>query len=157
MIACRWWTMREEARGAAPGVDDLRPQEGGRFGETGPEGPPRITHLSWGTVETEGGERYKDAKLFPGGSREWDWTDTGTSHDPGIQVADVQELLDHDAQEIILGCGMNERLQVQDKTIEHLEGKGVAVHVLQTEEAVETYNQLAAEGRPVGMLVHSTC
>jgi len=36
------------------------------------------------------------AKLFPGGLREWDWRETGTRHVPGIQHADVQELIEHD-------------------------------------------------------------
>jgi hypothetical protein len=40
---------------------------------------PRITHVSWGHLEVEGGRRFKDAKLFPGGSREWDWRETGTA------------------------------------------------------------------------------
>jgi len=54
---------------------------------------PRILHVSWGKLEVEErAEPYKDAKLFPGGSREWNWRDTGTSHRPGIQIADVQAL-----------------------------------------------------------------
>ena len=57
---------------------------------------PRINHVSWGQLDVEGRpELYRDAKLFPGGSREWDWRETGTEHVPGIQPADVQELLDH--------------------------------------------------------------
>ena len=40
---------------------------------------PPITNLRWGQIEVEG-RRYKDAKLFPGGSREWDWRETGTHH-----------------------------------------------------------------------------
>jgi hypothetical protein len=41
---------------------------------------PQITHVSWGRLEVEGkAEPYKDAKLFPGGSREWDWRETGTA------------------------------------------------------------------------------
>ena len=60
---------------------------------------PQITHVSWGRLEVEGRtERYKDAKLFPGGSREWNWRESGTEHVPGIQPADVQELLDHGAR-----------------------------------------------------------
>ena len=32
---------------------------------------PRIKHVSWGRLEVEGkGEPYKDARLFPGGSRD---------------------------------------------------------------------------------------
>ena len=57
-------------------------------------GSPGIKHLSWGRLETEHGE-FKDAKLFPGGAREWDWNETGTRHEPGVQPADVEELLEH--------------------------------------------------------------
>jgi len=36
---------------------------------------PRIEQVSWGRLKVEGrGEPYKDAKLFPGGSREWNWS-----------------------------------------------------------------------------------
>ena len=52
---------------------------------------PRIVDVSWGRLEVEGkAEPYKDAKLFPGGSGEWNWRETGTAHKPGIQIADVQ-------------------------------------------------------------------
>ena len=40
---------------------------------------PRIVGLSWGQFELEGGIRFKDAKLYPSGSREWDWRETGTA------------------------------------------------------------------------------
>jgi hypothetical protein len=59
---------------------------------------PLITHFSWGRLKVEGGRRFKDAKLFPGGSREWDWSETGTDHVPGIQPADVEELLEQGAK-----------------------------------------------------------
>jgi hypothetical protein len=60
---------------------------------------PQITHVSWGRLEVEGKVKpYKDAKLFPGGSMEWNWRGTGTVHVPGIQPADVQELLDRGAK-----------------------------------------------------------
>jgi hypothetical protein len=72
---------------------------------------PRINHVSWGRLEVEGeAEPYKDAKLFPGGSRQWNWRETGTSHRPGIQIADVQELLDHGAKAVVLSRGMAECL-----------------------------------------------
>lgn len=38
-----------------------------------PRRSPRITRLSWGHLEIEGGRAFKDAKLYPGGAREWDW------------------------------------------------------------------------------------
>jgi hypothetical protein len=118
---------------------------------------PRIKHVSWGRLEVEGrAEVYKDAKLFPGGSREWNWRETGTEHSPGIQPADVQELLDHRAKIVVLSRGMKECLHVPRKTLDFLEERKVAAHVLPTAEAVELYNQLA-EKEPVGGLFHTTC
>lgn len=118
---------------------------------------PRITHLSWGRLEVEdAGRRYKDAKLWPGGSRSWDWDETGTRHQPGVQPADVEELLEHGATTVVLSRGMNERLRVMDETLELLDARGVEAVVLQTEDAVERYNRLAAS-EPVGALIHSTC
>jgi hypothetical protein len=29
---------------------------------------PRISHFAWGQLELEGGGRFKDAKLYPGGA-----------------------------------------------------------------------------------------
>jgi hypothetical protein len=119
---------------------------------------PRITHVSWGTLEVEGqAQPFKDAKLYPGGGRAWDWNETGTSHSPGIQPADVDELLEEGAEVVVLSRGMNERLQVQSDTLQMLDEEGVDTHVLQTEAAVERYNELQAEDRPVGGLFHSTC
>jgi hypothetical protein len=118
---------------------------------------PEITHLAWGTVEVAGQERpFKDAKLFPGGAREWDWRETGTEHVPGIQPGDVQELLDHGATVVVLSRGMQWRLKVCPETLEFLAEHGIVTHVLQTEEAVRKYNELR-ESQPVGGLFHSTC
>lgn len=118
---------------------------------------PRITHLSWGRLEIEDAkDAYKDAKLWPGGSRAWDWNETGTSHTPGIQIDDVRELVDKDARTVILSRGMNRRLQVRDDTIDWLESRDVDTEVLQTEKAVERYNELS-EHEKVGALIHSTC
>ena len=122
-----------------------------------PQRSPRIARLSWGRLEVEGRESpYKDAKLFPGGSRAWDWNETGTAHEPGIQPADVEELLEHGATVVVLSKGFYERLGVCPQTLRMLEERGIEVHVLQTEEAVSRYNELA-ESEAAAALIHSTC
>jgi hypothetical protein len=119
---------------------------------------PRVTHLSWGRLEVEGRDgRFKDAKLFPGGAREWDWSETGTSHEPGIQPADVEELLDRGATVVVLSRGFHERLRVRRETLRELEERKVPVYVERTEEAVRLYNELSKKNEKVGALVHSTC
>jgi len=54
--------------------------------------------ISPGGARGGANQPYKDAKLFPGGSCEWNWRETATEHVPGIQIADVQELLDRGRQ-----------------------------------------------------------
>jgi hypothetical protein len=117
---------------------------------------PRISHVAWGRLEVAGQGAFKDAKLYPGGAREWDWRETGTRHVPGIQPADVAELLEHGAEVVVLSKGVLERLQVCPETLDLLRHKGIPAHVLPTEDAVRLYNELAAKQR-VGGLFHSTC
>jgi hypothetical protein len=107
-------------------------------------------------MEVEGLGVGKDFKLHPGGGRDWDWAETGTRHSPGIQPADVQELLDRGATSVVLSLGMDRQLQVDPATLEFLAERSVSVHVAETREAVRIYNKLAEEG-PVGGLFHSTC
>ena len=117
---------------------------------------PRISHLSWGHIEVEGHPPFKDAKIFPGGAREWDWRETGTRHVPGIQPADVRELIEHEAKTVVLSTGIWQQLQVCPETLELLTENDIPVEVLQTEEAVERFNVLR-ENIPVGGLFHSSC
>jgi hypothetical protein len=117
---------------------------------------PRISLLSWGRIEVEGYPPFKDAKIFPGGAREWDWRETGTRHVPGIQPADVQELIEQGAKTVVLSKGVWERLQVCPETLEVLSKSDIQVEVLQTEAAVERFNELR-ENIAVGGLFHSTC
>lgn len=117
---------------------------------------PRITNLAWGRLEVEGGCTFKDAKLFPGGAREWDWRETGTSHVPGIQPADVRELLDRGATTVVLSQGVLRRLSVCPETLRLLEERGVRTHVLPTKQAIDLFNDLR-EKEPVGGLFHTTC
>jgi hypothetical protein len=117
---------------------------------------PRITHLSWGHMEVEGLASGRDFKLFPGGGREWDWSETNTHHVPGIQPADVEELLENGSRMVVLTRGMQLVLQTCPETLELLRQRGIPVHVEETRAAVELYNRLAETER-VGGLFHSTC
>ncbi len=118
---------------------------------------PRINELSWGRMTIDGVGTGKDFKLWPGGGREWDWTETGTHHVPGIQPADVEELLANGSQVIVLTRGMLLRLRTCSETMSLLEAEGIAVHVVETKKAARIYNDLASRGDAVGGLFHSTC
>jgi len=107
-------------------------------------------------MEVEGLGAGRDFKLYPGGGREWDWSETGTHHVPGIQPADVAELMEHGSQVVVLSRGMQLALQASPETLHLLRENGIACHVEETRVAADLYNQLA-QTEPVGGLFHSTC
>jgi len=117
---------------------------------------PLVTGSGWGYIEIEGQHRLKDVKLYPGGFRTWDWRETGTGHSPGIQPADVKELLEHGSRKVILSRGRFGRLQVCPETLELLQKAGIEVEVLKTSDALKSYEKWR-EKVPVGALIHTTC
>jgi hypothetical protein len=117
--------------------------------------PPRIVRVSWGRIES-GACAGKDFRLYPGDGRAWDWAETGTRHTPGIQPADVEELVARGATTVVLSQGMNQQLRVHPDTRRYLDERCITVHAAETREAVKIYNDLAG-GTLVAGLFHSTC
>ena len=119
-----------------------------------------ITNLTWGNMEVNvAGEKqtFKDCKIWPGGAREWSWDETGTHHSPGIQPADIEEILEKNVEEIVLGRGQLGRLGVAAETRESLDAHGVLYHIEKTKKAVTLFNDLVRQGKRVGGVFHSTC
>jgi hypothetical protein len=112
---------------------------------------------TWGELEVDGLGTYGDAKVWPGGGREWDWAETGTHHRPGIQPADVEELLTYEPEVIVLSRGRELRLEVCPETWSMLKAHGVEVINEETSRAISMYNDLVAGNRRVAALLHSTC
>ncbi len=120
---------------------------------------PLIEQIKWGeiTVKNNGNTiTYRDVKLWPNHSREWNWKETGTRHNPDIQIADIQELIDK-VDVVILTRGIDLVLQVPQETIDYAKQQGKEVHVGQTEDMVKLYNKLVEQGKKVGGVFHSTC
>lgn len=73
----------------------------------------------------------------------------GTRHNPGIQPEDVEQLLDHGATVVVPSLGMQRPTSRGPPHLKLLDGRWVAVHVAETTQAVEIYNELAVT-QPVG-------
>ena len=86
-----------------------------------------------------------------------DWRETDTHHVPGIQPADIRELLDKGSQAVVLSRGMLLRLSTCQETLDLLEENSIPVHIAETKAAVEIYSGLVTDGAAVGGLFHSTC
>jgi hypothetical protein len=98
-----------------------------------------------------------DAKLWPGGGREWDWAETGTHHNPGIQPADVLEVLEHAPEVVVLSRGRELRLETTPATLALLGEHNIRIVWDETSAAIDEYNRLASQGVLVAALLHSTC
>ena len=118
---------------------------------------PQVTDDGWGFVEVDRVGRLRDAKLWPGGGRGWDWNETGTHHRPGIQPADLAELLEHEPDVVVLSRGRELRLETSPDAAALLDSHGVDVVQAETGAAIDAYNRLAGQGRRVAALLYSTC
>ncbi len=120
----------------------------------------QITRVEWGKMDvTIGGrvQHFKDCKVWPGGAVSWNWKESGTSHQPGVQPADLGVILDQEVDVLILGCGVLERLGICAETLNLLEERKIELHFLDTRRAASLYNELARTGRRVGGIFHATC
>jgi hypothetical protein len=134
-----------------------------------------ILHNGSTTVYQSTNGLRADFKIWPTGSESWNWRAgrtcnhaVSTRHAPGIQVADVVDLID-DADIFILSQGVDGDLLVQELTVKYLEAKGKTVYCLPTikeskikgtiakESAIDLYKKLANEGKRVAALIHATC
>lgn len=109
---------------------------------------PEIASISWGHMKVKGcTATYKDCKVWPGGSRAWDWRETGTDHVPGVQPADLEEILKKGVEILVIGRGMSEVLQVPSSTLDYVKQKGVDVKVFQTERPSRSTTAWLGGGR----------
>nr|XP_059869736.1 mth938 domain-containing protein-like [Delphinus delphis] len=99
----------------------------------------------------------KDCKAWPGGSQAWDWRETRTERSPGVQPADVQEVVEKGVLTLVIGQGMSDGSKVPSSAVEYLRKQGIDVRVLQTEQALKEDNALVTQGIRVGGVFHSTC
>lgn len=121
---------------------------------------PPIIDDGWGHITVGGAAgdlKLKDVKLWPGGARAWDWTETGTGHDAGVQPDDVRELVDQGASHVLLSRGRERRLRVHPDTEALLRELGITFEVLPTDQAISRYEQLREQSIAVGALIHTTC
>ena len=125
-----------------------------------PSQTSHITNISWGRMEvTIDGQAltFKDCKVWPGGATAWDWRLTGTRHQPGIQPADIAEILEQGVEVMILSRGVELMLHTCHETEALLRARGIPYHIEETHRAVALFNQLTQQGKRVGGIFHSTC
>lgn len=111
----------------------------------------RLEGYSFGRVVADGEEQTRDLIVLPDRIvTDW-WRRDGHS----LAIEDLEEVLDELPPRLVLGCGAHGRLRPDPAVLDALEGRGVAVEALPTDEAVRRYNEL--DERQTAAALHLTC
>ena len=70
---------------------------------------------------------------------------------------DVEEVLQHGVEIVVLSRGMHLVLQTQRRTEEFLRSRNTHFLIAEPRNAVSLFNKLTSSGYAVGALLHSTC
>ena len=122
----------------------------------------RPLRVEWGCVTTASGT-YRDLMVAPTGEKEWRWDEYDMHHEPGVTPAVVARLVSEGCLIIVIGCGMDAKLQVAPDTRTYIREQlppSVVVIVKRTPDAVAYYNRRLLDEKAVGVLggvFHSTC
>ena len=111
----------------------------------------RIEDYSFGHVVVDGEEHSKDVIVLPQRVVGNWWRQDGHS----LVIEDLDDVLDELPERLIVGCGADGRLRPHPSVIEALEGRGIEVEALKTDDAVRRY----AESKPArtAAALHLTC
>ena len=109
-----------------------------------------IEEYSFGSMKIDGQTYENDLKIFPDGIRPDWWREEGHTW----QSEDIKDVLNYDPELVIIGQGHSSRMKLSKEVIRVLEDEGIEFIALNTQKAVEEFNN--ASGRVVG-LFHLTC
>jgi len=74
-----------------------------------------------------------------------------------LAVEDLQPVLAAKPSALVVGCGASKMMKVSEETRQALQLQNIELIALDTNEAVEKFNELAEKGRDVAAALHLTC
>ena len=114
---------------------------------------PLIEYYDFGYIVVDGKSYSHDIIITPSHVvSDW-WRLEGHR----LQIPDVRDYLEEDADVVVIGTGYNGMMYVDSDVIEEFRRHGKEVYVARTRIAVEIYNNLVKEGKKVVVFLHLTC
>ena len=113
----------------------------------------KITNYTFGHIEVDGRSYGSDVIITPEGVEDGWWRKEGHR----LSVEDLDTVIAANPDTLIIGSGYYGRMQVPRDTRSFLTGRGIAIEVVQTSEAVEMFNQLQRKYARVVAALHLTC
>ena len=90
----------------------------------------------------------------------WDWKNEETfcnTHSPGISKKLINYMHNLDCTEIIISRGYHNVLETQTDVLKYVEELGMNYYYLNSQDAIEKWNELAGTNDKLGLILHSTC
>jgi hypothetical protein len=112
----------------------------------------KIDHYSWGKIIIDGNAYTSDVIIFPDRVNASWWRKEGHS----LYVEDLKDVIAANPESVVIGTGALGAMKVPKETVEHLESRGISVHVEKTGNAVELFQRLQ-KGKKVIAALHLTC
>jgi hypothetical protein len=111
----------------------------------------RVDHYSFGRIMVDGHEEQTDVILLPDRTVSHWWRRDG--HE--LVLEDLAEVLPELPERLLIGTGIDGRMNPDPDVLEQLAARGVAVEVLRTPEAVHRYREL--DPKRTAAALHLSC
>jgi hypothetical protein len=110
-----------------------------------------IDDYRFGHIVIDGKEHSRDVIVLPNRVVANWWRKDGHS----LVTEDLADVIEELPPNIVVGSGAYGRMKPDSSVIEELEGRGIKVEILPTEEAVDRYRQL--DPAKAAAALHLTC
>lgn len=112
-----------------------------------------IEEYKFGYLRINGVEYRRDLIVFPDKViPDW-WRKRGHR----LSLDDVREVIEYNPEILVIGTGASGAMKVSGEVMRGLEGVGIEVITLITNDAIKEYNKLLGEGCRVAAGLHLTC
>ena len=111
-----------------------------------------IESYTFGRMEIKGQAYTSDLILFPDKINDSWWRETGHK----LSLKDIEDVLQEIPEVIVIGTGFYGILEVEEEVKETAQSKGITLIIEKTENAVQSYNEIASQKKTIGAF-HLTC
>ena len=112
-----------------------------------------IDSYKFGNIVIDGKAYSSDCLIFSDSVRADWWRKQGHL----LAVEDLQPVITAKPSVLVIGCGASGMMKVSEETRQALQLQNIELIALDTNEAVEKFNELAEKGRDVAAALHLTC
>jgi hypothetical protein len=111
-----------------------------------------VEAYEFGKIEISGKTYRSDVIIYPDHVNAKWWRKQGHF----LEIEDIQEVIEHHPEIIIIGTGQPGLMKVDEKALEKVHEMKIDTIVLPTEEACQEYNRVVEKKKAIACL-HLTC